>query len=232
MPSSENQSIYKSIVSYKFLDLPSCLTSLNTRNTNISVNVVAHNFRWSTRRARDVDILEVDSLACRSWAACKIGYNLSVLSTAGSADVDEVDVCDVDLARVCGASGLVDFEVALVQHNWVVCVLDIDIFVCDIVHVAVANIGACPSFEACTILAVEKGDIFDPRIGDVVLDAGVLAYGAHRDAMSAVAPQVLDEDVGGVGFGREAVVTDIHTGVGNSKAVNVEGIETVCVLGE
>jgi hypothetical protein len=48
----------------------------------------------------------------------------------------------------------------------------------------------------------------------------------------AVAPEVADEDVGGVGFGREAVVADVYAGVEDCEAVDVEGVEAVGVFGE
>lgn len=48
--------------------------------------------------------------------------------------------------------------------------------------------------------------------------------------MGVVAPQILHEDVGCVGFGREAIVTNVHPGVGHAEAVYVERVESVGVL--
>jgi len=50
--------------------------------------------------------------------------------------------------------------------------------------------------------------------------------------VGAVTPQVLDEDVGGVGFGREAVVADVDAGVCYGEAVDVERVEAIRVLRE
>lgn len=49
--------------------------------------------------------------------------------------------------------------------------------------------------------------------------------------MGIVAPQVLHENVGCVGLGRETVVADIDAGVGHTETVHVEGVESVGVLG-
>ncbi len=50
--------------------------------------------------------------------------------------------------------------------------------------------------------------------------------------MAAVAPEVLDKDVGCVGLGREAVVAVVHASVCHGEAVDVEGVEAICVFGK
>jgi hypothetical protein len=50
--------------------------------------------------------------------------------------------------------------------------------------------------------------------------------------MSVVTPQILHKDVGGVGLGREAVITDIDAGVSNRQAVHVERIKSIGVFGK
>lgn len=50
--------------------------------------------------------------------------------------------------------------------------------------------------------------------------------------MSAVAPQILDVDVGRVGLWGEAVVADVDTRVGHSQAIHIETVESVGVLGK
>ena len=67
---------------------------------------------------------------------------------------------------------------------------------------------------------------------DDVLNARVLSDAAHGHAVGAVAPKVLDEDVGGVGLGREAVIADIDAGVCYGEAVDVERVKAVGVLGQ
>jgi hypothetical protein len=47
---------------------------------------------------------------------------------------------------------------------------------------------------------IEHRDVVDENILDNVDFAGVLAQGANRDSVRAVAVQVLDEDVGAVGL--------------------------------
>ena len=49
--------------------------------------------------------------------------------------------------------------------------------------------------------------------------------------MGIVAPQVLHENVGCVGLGREAIIADVDAGVGHGQAVHVEGVKSIGVLG-
>lgn len=68
------------------------------------------------------------------------------------------------------------------------------------------------------------------RILNVVEDARVLANASHADTMGVVAPQVLDEDVGGVWLGREAVVSNVDTSVQDGETIQVERVEPIGVL--
>jgi hypothetical protein len=119
----------------------------------------------------------------------------------------------------------------LIEHNRIIRILNPDILIRDIVNISIPNIRAGPSLQARAVLPIEQCDVLDVRVGDVVLDAGVLADGAHGNAVRAVAPQVLNEDVGRVGFRGEAVVADVDARVGHGEAVDVEGVEAVGVFG-
>ena len=81
-------------------------------------------------------------------------------------------------------------------------------------------------------MSVQESNVFNPGVRDVVFYTWVLADGAHRYAVGTVAPKVLDENIGGVGFGRETVVADIDAGVGHCKAIDVERVEPVGILGK
>jgi hypothetical protein len=50
--------------------------------------------------------------------------------------------------------------------------------------------------------------------------------------VGAVAVDVGDEDVGGVGLGGEAVISNVNPGVANGQTVHVVGIPAVGVLGQ
>jgi hypothetical protein len=65
-----------------------------------------------------------------------------------------------------------------------------------------------------------------------VLDSRILSDTSHADTVCVVAPQVLHENVGGVGLGREAVIADIDAGVSHTETVHVEGVKSVGVLGQ
>lgn len=212
------------------MDLVIRLARWYTWNANISLNILAHDLRWAACWTCDVDAFQMDAVASSAWAASEIGNDLAVLTTACAVDVQEVDVGDVDFAWVRGAGCVVDVEVALVQNDGGICVLDVDVLVGDVIDISVANVWTSPGLETSAVLAVEQSDILQPCIGDVVLDTGVLADGTHGDTMSAVTPEILDEDVGSVGLGAKAVIANIDTGVGHSKTIDVERVETIRVL--
>ena len=69
------------------------------------------------------------------------------------------------------------------------------------------------------------------RMLDVVHDTGVLANASHADTMGVVAPEVLHEDVGRVGLGREAIISNIDPGVQDGQTIQVVRVESIRVLG-
>lgn len=83
-----------------------------------------------------------------------------------------------------------------------------------------------------TNLSVQHDNVLNVSVLYVILDARILANAAHRDTVGAVAVDVGDEDVGGVGLGGEAVVANVNPGVANGQAVHVVGIPAVGVLGQ
>lgn len=204
----------------------------HARHANVPFDVVAYNDRLPTLWRRDVNALKMDTIAGCAGTTCQIRNHIPRLPTTRAVNVDEIHVRDVYLTGILRASCPVYVEVALIQHNRSIRVLNVHVLVRDIVNVAVAHIWTSPGFEPCPILAVEQCDVFEPRVGNIVFDTRVLANGAHRDAVRAVAPEVLDEDVGCIGLGGEAVVTDVDAGIGDGQAIDVEGVEAVCVFGE
>lgn len=74
----------------------------------------------------------MDALASSTRTAGQVNNNEAFFAGACACDVDEVDVGDVDLGWVRCASRLVDVEVALVKHDGVVGVLNINVLVCDV----------------------------------------------------------------------------------------------------
>lgn len=81
-------------------------------------------------------------------------------------------------------------------------------------------------------MTIEQGHVLNIRVFDDVFDTCVLSNAAHAHTMSVVAPEVLNKDVGCVGLGGKAVVTDIDAGVGHSEAIHVQRVEAVRVLGQ
>lgn len=80
--------------------------------------------------------------------------------------------------------------------------------------------------------SVQHDHVLDVSVLYVILDALVLANAAHGDTVGTVAVDVGDEDVGGVGLGREAVIANVNPGVADGQAVHVVRIPAVGVLGQ
>ena len=115
-------------------------------------------------------------------------------------DVLEKNVRDVDLRRLRSADLRVDVEVASVEDDRPVDVLNVHAVVGDVVDVAISDVGAGPRLQASAVLGVQHRHVGDVSVLDVVQDARVLADRSHADTVSAVAPEVFDVDVAGVGF--------------------------------
>lgn len=81
-------------------------------------------------------------------------------------------------------------------------------------------------------LAVEQGDVLDVRMLDGVLHTRILSDATHAHTVGVVAPEILHKDVGCVGLGREAIVSNLDSGVGDAESVNVEGVKAIGVLGQ
>lgn len=160
----------------------------NTLYSDISLDVVADNLCRATSRARQIDILKMDPVTSSTRTTRKIRHHLAVLPTARPRDVQEPDICDFDFGRVRCTSRLVDVEVALVKDDRCIRVLDVNVLVSNVVDITVANIRSSPSFETSTVLTIQQGNVLDPSVRDVVLDARILSNRAHRHAVSAVAP--------------------------------------------
>lgn len=137
-------------------------------------------------------------------------------------DVDKLNICNVDFRRRRCAYCCVNVKVALVEHQRVISVLNVDILVRDIADVSVTRCRACPCLQTGAILAVEEGHVFDPGVGDEIFDAGVLADGSHADTMRAIAPEIFHEDVGCVWLWGKAVVTYVDASVRHCQTIDVE----------
>lgn len=90
--------------------------------------------------------------AHRVGGASQINYLLAVLARGSAIDVVKDDVGDVDSGRVGCTLGRIDVEVALVQDNGGVGVLNMDVAVGDVVDASVANVLTSPGLETGTIL--------------------------------------------------------------------------------
>lgn len=83
----------------------------------------------------------------QTWRTLKIDDDLLLLAGCGFSEVDKLDVGDINLGRICGAGSLVDVEVALIQNQWLVSVVVVEVLVGDISDVSVASSWTCPGLQ-------------------------------------------------------------------------------------
>jgi len=126
----------------------------------------------------------------------------------------------------------VDVEVACVENDGPVDVEVVEVLEGDVLDVSVSDVRTGPGLESCTVLGIQHDDVLNVGVLNDVLDARVLADTAHGDAMAAVAIDSGDQDVGGVGFGAEAVVADVNPRVSDCEAVDVVAVPAVGVFGK
>ena len=219
---------------YRHVSLSCGRVGSNARDANTISNAIAQHdtLLIRVRRARQIDVLQPDVFADRSRAANQAGNILAFLAAADAMDVFEQDVRDIDPGGLSRADLWVDVEVAGVEDDGPVDVLDVHAVVGDVVDVAVSDVGAGPGLETSAVLGVQHGHVGNVSVLDVVQDAWVLANRAHADTMGAIAPQVLDVDVRGVGLGGETVITDVDSAVGDADALDVQRVPTIGVLGK
>jgi hypothetical protein len=204
----------------------------HTRHTNISLNVITHNYRLPSFRTLNIDPLQMNPITRRARTTRQIRHDIPCLPATRAMDIDELNIRNVNLARILRTSRIIDVEIALIQHNRCIRVLHKNVLIRDVINISVANIRASPSLETRAVLAIQERDVFHPGVGNIVFDAGILADGTHGYAMCAVAPEIFDEDVGCVGFGREAVVADVDAGICHGQPVDVKRVEAVGVFGK
>jgi hypothetical protein len=130
----------------------------------------------------------MDPRADRIRRAGQISHDLAVFSRGGSIDILKDDVCEIHAGRVGGALRSVDVEVALVQDDRVVGVLDADVLVRDVVDAAVADIGTGPCFETGAVLIVLDVDLA-PRMGTLLTSPfSRVTFSTHTFSMISMTP--------------------------------------------
>lgn len=78
-------------------------------------------------------------------------------------------------------------------------------------------------------MSIQKGDILEIGILNEIHLARILPDTTHADSMGVVTPHVLHKDVARVGFGRETVISDVDSGIGDTEPVHDVGIKAVGV---
>lgn len=221
-------------------------------HTDVSLDTIANNLSWISSWAGKVNVRELNTGANSIRRASQVDDDLSILAGGGTVNVVKDDVGEVDCRRVGGALGGVDVEVALIQNDRSIGVLDMDVAVGYIVDATVSDILAGPCLETGSVLgrlawpvtgvlqlfrllshlSIQQCDVLNMRILDVIHLTRVLPNASHADTMGVVAPQVLHENIGCVGLWRKAVIADVDSGICHAESVHVQRIETVGVFGQ
>jgi len=92
------------------------------------------------------------------------------------------------------------------------------------------GLGAGPDLDAGRVDGVAHGGVVDVDVFDNVKVLGVLAEGADRDTMGAVADQVLDDNIGAVGLERDTVVIVVKNRVLDDDVIGAVSVPAVQVL--
>ena len=83
-----------------------------------------------------------------------------------------------------------------------------------------------------TYLSVQHDNVLNVCIRNIILDPSILTNAAHANSVCAIAVDILDENVGCVGFRTEAIITNIDPGVSDSETIDVVRVPSVGVLGK
>ena len=99
-----------------------------------------------------IDIAQVDVVAHVVRAACQRRDLSSVGAARHACEVMEDDIMDIDCGWVLGAGFRVKVEVASIEHNGPVGVVNVNVLEGDVLDVAVASISTSPGLKAGTVL--------------------------------------------------------------------------------
>jgi len=105
-----------------------------TLHTNITIDTITGNHRGTTRWAGNINIRKRNTRANSIRRASEVSNDLSILARRGAINVLEFDIGEVHSGRVLGTNGAVDVEIALVQHDRSIGVLNMDVLVGDVVE--------------------------------------------------------------------------------------------------
>lgn len=122
----------------------------HTRNTDIR-DAVADNLGLALW-AVEVDLAQVDVVTYSVGAASKLGDLASVLAARHSGEVLEDDVVDIDSGWVLGADLWLDVEVAGIENDGPVGVVNVEVLEGDVLDVSVTGSWASPCLKTSTVL--------------------------------------------------------------------------------
>lgn len=119
-------------------------------DANVS-DTIANDLRlafWALK----VDLAQVDIVADCVGAASKLGDLASILAARHAGEVLEDDVVDIDPGWVLGADLRLDVEVASIENDGPIGVVNIEILEGDVLDVSVAGGWAGPGLKTGTVL--------------------------------------------------------------------------------
>lgn len=194
----------------------------------------------------------MDTRAHSVRRASQVDDNLSIFTGRGTVNVVKDNVCEVNCRGVSSTFGGVYVEVALIQNDRSIGVLDMDVAVGDVVDATVSDVLTGPCLEtgsvllgsaspvtevfqllcSCSYLSIQQSHVLDMRILDIIHLTRVLSNASHANTVGVVAPQVLHEDIGSVWLWGEAIIANVDSSVCHAESVHIQRIETVGVFGQ
>jgi hypothetical protein len=189
--------------------------TLNTLQQAL-IHITTRKLIHSAIRTAKIDIRQLDISAHTRATANNISRDRIVLCTSSTMDILHDNVRNGQFGGELVACSQVLLTIALSNFNGVIDVVDTHGIVGDVVDASFATAalevagegcgGAWPDFDAGAVAGVGHGDVVDEDIFYNVGFCGVLSERTDTDAVTAVALQVLHENVGGVGLEGDAVV--------------------------
>jgi hypothetical protein len=114
-------------------------------------DTIANDLRL-TLWAVKVDLAQVDVVTDSVGAASKLGDRASVLAARHAGEVLEDDVVDVNPGWVLGADLRLDVEVASIENDGPIGVVNVEVLEGDVLDVSVAGGWASPCLKTGTVL--------------------------------------------------------------------------------
>jgi hypothetical protein len=93
------------------------------------------------------------------------------------------------------------------------------------------GVDARPDLDTRSVAGIRHTIVIDVNVLNNIILLDVLSERSDRDAVASITGKPLYDDIGAVGFERNAVVAVVYHGILNNNAIGTVRVPTICVLG-